>query len=101
MARRAAILDAYRNALAAAGSSGSDEPMFFDGLSGFVKGLTIEKEEYLEDGGVRIRAKTSGKSLAVAARPTREGLPEKGRAGPSPVPLNEWYRIIEGSVRFE
>lgn len=103
MARRAAVLDAYRNALASAGSSGGDEPVFYEGLSGFLKGLTIEieKEEYLEDGGVRIRAKISGKGLAVAARPTREGLPETGRGGPSPVPLNEWYRIIEGSVRFE
>jgi hypothetical protein len=101
MARRAAILDAYRNALAATGSSGSEEPMFYEGLSGFVRGLTIEKEEYLEDGGVRIRAKTSGRSLAVAVRPSRESLPEKARGGPSPVPLNEWYRIIEGSVRFE
>jgi len=101
MARRAAILDAYRNALAATGSSNSDEQTLYAGLSGFVKGLTVEREEYLEDGGVRIFAKVSGRSLVVTPRPTREGVTEKNRGGPSPVPLDEWYRIIERSVRFE
>lgn len=101
MARRAAILDAYRNALAGTGSSHNDEQTFYTGLSGFVRGLTIEREEYLEDGGVRILARVSGKRIAVMSRTPREGVAEKGRGGPSPVPLNEWYRIIERSVRFE
>lgn len=101
MARRAAIVDAYRNALTGAGSSNNDEQTFYTGLSGFVRGLTIEREEYLEDGGVRILAKVPGRSVAVTSRTTREGVSERGRGGPSPVPLNEWYRIIERSVRFE
>ena len=101
MARRAAIVDAYRNALAGAGSSNNDEQTFYTGLSGFVKGLTIVREEYLEDGGVRILAKVSGRNSAVTSRAPREGASEKGRGGPSAVPLNEWYRIIERSVRFE
>lgn len=101
MARRAAIVDAYRNALAGAGSSNNDEQTFYTGLSGFVRGLTIVREEYLEDGGVRILAKVSGRNAAVTSRAPREGVAEKGRGGPSAVPLNEWYRIIERSVRFE
>jgi len=101
MARRAAILDAYRNALAGTGSSNNDEQAFYAGLSGFVRGLTIEREEYLEDGGVRIFAKVPGRSVAVTPRATREGVTEKGLAGPSAVPLNEWYRIIERAVRFQ
>ncbi len=101
MARRAAILDAYRNALAGGGSPNGDEPTFYTGLSGFVKGLTIEHEEYLADGGVRILARVPRGSVAARSRSTREGVTERGRGGPSPVPLNEWYRIIERSVRFE
>lgn len=100
MARRAAILDAYRNALAGAGTANNDEPTFYTGLSGFVKGLTIEREEYLEDGGVRILAKVPSRSVAVTSRIARKGVTERGH-GPSPVPLNEWYKIIERSVRFE
>jgi hypothetical protein len=101
MARRAAIVDAYRNALAGTGPSNNDEQAFYTGLSGFVRGLTIEREEYLEDGGVRILAKVPGRSAAATSRTPNEVVTEKGRGGPAPVPLNEWYRIIERSVRFE
>ena len=101
MARRAAVIDAYRNALAGAGSSNNDEQTFYTGLSGFVRGLTIEREEYLEDGGVRILARVPGRNAAVTSRTPREVVTEKGLGGPSSVPLNEWYRIIERSVRFE
>ena len=101
LARRAAVIEAYRNALAGAGSSNNDDQAFYAGLSGFVRGLTIEREEYMEDGGVRILARVPGRTAAVTSRTPREAVTEKGRGGPSPVPLNEWYRIIERSVRFE
>jgi hypothetical protein len=100
MARRAAILDAYRNALSAAGTAGNDENAFYSGLSGFVKGLTIEKEEYLGDGGLRIIAKVRTGNVTASTAAPHDRKPER-RGGPSAVPLNEWYRIIEGSVRFE
>lgn len=100
MARRAAILDAYRNALSAAGAAGNDEKAFYSGLSGFVKGLTIEKEEYLGDGGLRIIAKVRTGNVTPSTTAPHDRRPER-RGGPSAVTLNEWYRIIEGSVRFE
>ena len=98
MARRAAILDAYRNVLSARGTAQADEQTFYTGLSGFVTGLAIEREEYLEDGGIRIIARVP--SSAVTPRESRRGNAGTGQ-GPSPVPLNEWYRIIERSVRFQ
>jgi len=100
MARRAAVLDAYRNALSSSGSGNSDEQAFYTGLSGFVKGMIIEKEEYLEDGGVRILAIVPGRSITVSPGTTGNGVAEKSRA-PSQVPLDEWYKIIGRSVRFE
>ncbi len=63
LARRAAVVDAYRNALAGAGASNNDEQAFYAGLSGFVRGLTIEREEYMEDGSVRILARVPGEPL--------------------------------------
>jgi hypothetical protein len=100
MARRAAILDAYRNALASPGSGNSDEQTYYTGLSGFVKGMVIEKEEYLGDGGLRILARVPARNITVSSKATR-GNPDRQNQRPSPVPLNEWYKIIERSVRFE
>jgi hypothetical protein len=100
MARRAAILDAYRNALSGTESPPNDEQLFYTGLSGFVKGMTIEREEYLEDGGVRIFARIPARSATLSPKTTKKDVAEKG-TGPSAIPLNEWYRIIERSVKFE
>lgn len=101
MARRAAVLDAYRNAMAGAGGPNADENTFYTGLSGFVKGMIVEREEYLEDGGVRLFAKVPRKNIAVSQKATRRGGAETLKGEPSPVPLEQWYRIIERSVRFE
>ncbi len=100
MAKRAAILDAYRNALSGAASGTGDEQTFYTGLSGFVKGMVIKKEEYLEDGGVRIQVAVPAGGITVSSGTTGNGIPEKGPA-PSRVPLDEWYRIIERSVTIE
>ncbi len=99
MARRAAILDAYRNALAGAGSTNNDEPTFYIGLSGFVKGLTIEREEYLKDGGIRILARVSAGNIAASSRTSAGNRKERG--GPSKVTLDEWYKIIESLVKID
>ncbi len=101
MARRAAILDAYRNALSRAGGPGADENSFYTGLSGFVKGMTIEREEYLEDGGVRITARVlKGNAALFHGTEVKTGS-ARPAAGPSSVSLEQWYKIIERSVRFE
>lgn len=100
MARRAAILDAYRNALSGTESPHGDEQVFYNGLSGFVKGMTIEREEYLEDGSVRIVVRIPARGVTVSPKTTEKGVAEKS-TGPSAVPLNEWYRIIERSVKYE
>jgi hypothetical protein len=100
MARRAAVLDAYRNALAGSGTANGDEKTYYSGLSGFVKGLVIDKEEYLEDGGVRIRGTVPAGNIAVSSGTTGKGTTEKGGT-PSQIPLDEWYKIIDRSVRFD
>lgn len=101
MARRAAILDAYRNALSRAGGPGADENSFYTGLSGFVKGMTIEREEYLEDGGVRIIARVPKGNAALFQGAKDKLGPARPAAGPSSVSLEQWYKIIERSVKFD
>ena len=67
MARRAAILDAYRNALAGADTKETGEPDFYSHLEGFVSGITIIDEEYLIDGGLRIRAQVPEKYIYASS----------------------------------
>ncbi len=98
MARRAAVLDAYRNALGRPGTAGGDEKIFYSGLSGFVKGLVIDREEYLEDGGIRIFGRIPRRNIAPVPAARSGPGPDGGK--PSAVPLNEWYKIIERSVKF-
>lgn len=104
MAKRAAILDAYRNALRVVSGEVSEtyDKTFYENLSGFVKGMKIISEDYLGDGGVRIKAIVSLKDLTIfqkdksviGAFSEKEGSPEK-------VTVEEWYRIISGVVRIE
>lgn len=100
MAKRAAIIDAYRNALLSGGGANYNEDNFYVGISGFVKDMTITEEEYLNDGGMRITIKVPLKSIAVTSG-TAYKKPQENRPGLSKVSLNEWYRIIESMVRFE
>ena len=100
MARRAAIIDAYRNALAAKGIKDYEESNFYSELQGFVKGMTIKEEEYLEDGGIRILAQVSAKDVKVSSGVTAKKPKETSR-GPLRVTLDEWYKIIKKFVRIE
>jgi hypothetical protein len=103
MAKRAAIIDAYRNALAAAGIQNYNDDTLYAGLSGFVSGLTILEEEYLEDGGIRILAQVPVENIAVSAN-IIHSAPKKSKEtwlGPLRVTLAEWYRIIKKLVRIE
>lgn len=109
MARRAALLDAYRNALKASSGEGSDpkeDKTFYENFSGFIKGMKIVSEEYLGDGGVRVKASVSLRDVSMFQKGhnKKEGsmgyLPERLN-GPEKVTVEEWYRIISGVVRFE
>ena len=57
MARRAAIVDAYRNALLSAGHKNHDEDNLYTGISGFVRDMTIMEENTLKT-GIRILARS-------------------------------------------
>lgn len=100
MARRAAIIDAYRNALASKGIKDYGENEFYSELQGFVKGMNVIEEEYLEDGGIRILAHVSAKDVRVSSGITAKKPKETGR-GPLRITLDEWYKIIKKLVRIE
>lgn len=102
MARRAAIIDAYRNALASKGIKDNGENEFYSELQGFVKGMTVIREEYLEDGGIWILAQVSAKDIKVLSGLISKKPKEKEVAGgPVRITLNEWYKIIKKLVRIE
>ena len=100
MARRAAIVDAYRNALLSAGHKNHDEDNLYTGISGFVKDMAVIEEEYLNDGGVRIIAKIPFKSIAAYSKAVTKRTAEKSQ-GPSRVSIDEWYEIIKPLVKIE
>ena len=59
MAKRAAVLDAYANAIQRSASYTQENPdtediEFYQQISGFVKGMTITSQEYLSDGSVLV-----------------------------------------------
>jgi hypothetical protein len=110
MAKRAALLDAYGRALSIQSEdrTGLYEEDFYRGLSGFIKGLRIVREEYLNDGGVEIEAAASLKDVIVYGKGEKVDF-KKERAetgparikGPSRIPIEEWYKIIEKMIRFD
>lgn len=109
MAKRAAVLDAYRRALTRQeDQAGPHEERegFYRGLSGFVKGLTITTEEYLQDGGVKIEATVPQKAISLFKKEKQAyaDIPKAGPGrvgGPSRVSIEEWYSIIAKMVKFE
>jgi len=108
MARRAAMLDAYRNALKTVSGVGEPEEdkTFYEDFSGFMKGVRIISEEYLGDGGVRVKASISPGDVSLLrkgeypARTVRKDLAQR-HGGPEKVTVEEWYKIISGIVKFE
>lgn len=100
MAKRAAIMAAYKNTLAATGSREYEDDALYSGLSGFVKDFKVIKEEYLKDGGVKILISVPVKSIRV---PSKTAYTKSTAAilGPLSVTLDEWYKIIRDLVRIE
>lgn len=104
MAKRAATIDAYRNALVKAGITEYNEEGFYSGISGFVSGMTVVNEEYLKDGGVRLTALVQLKDVTVTsatASAFKKPREIEKNTGPSAVELNEWYKLIEKIVIIE
>lgn len=104
MARRAAVLDAYRNAVRGREEDreGFPEQDAYEGFSAFVRGITLVDEALLADGGVQVTVKVSSGDLRGRA-PSLKGQGRKPEAytGPRRVSEKEWYGIIERLVRFE
>lgn len=101
MAKRAAVVNAYRNALSANTTSGNGSDITYQELSGFVSGLTIVEEEYLKDGGIRITAKVPKKNIVVSSGRTADVRETQRSGGPESVTVDEWYRIIDKLVRID
>ncbi len=107
LAKRAAVLDAYRNAVRERGDGGRVPDVAFDErFVAFVRGMTILREEYLADGGVRIEAVVPAEGVLPLGPKQRAAPSDKrrgpaARPGPQAVTLEEWYRLIEGMVAFE
>lgn len=102
MARRAAIIDVYRNALRGSGEiNNTDDETFYENISGFVKGMNIINEEYLSNGGVRIKASVLLTNKAKHIKEGSRGYFSEKQINLNKVTIEEWNRIISGMVRFE
>jgi hypothetical protein len=105
MAKRAAILDGYRNALKKDLKTQDDEGKdYYLNLSGFVRGSEVIKEEYLSDGSVRVTLRVFSKDLIKVAKEVKKEPPlEKGRVESEKtqsISIEEWYKVIQGMVRY-
>jgi len=108
MARRAAVLDAYRNAIRGREEDreGIPERDAYEGFSAFVRGITLVDEALLADGGVQVTVRVPSGNFPPPGRGDApsvklpSGKPE-AYAGPRRVSEKEWYGIIERMVRFE
>lgn len=107
MARRAALLDAYRNALQREKDSDPASERFFHNVAGFLRNVRIVDEAYLDDGAVLMTvAVKNGRDASFRPRtaaPNDALSPAAPRqvSGPAQVSLDEWMKIIARLVRFD
>jgi hypothetical protein len=109
MARRAAVLDAYRNAVPGREEDVETLPErdAYEGFSVFVRGVVLVEEALLADGGVQVTVRvTRGAFSPVEAKTGDVRMMGKDRhrevyTGPIRVSEEEWNRIIEPMVRFD
>jgi hypothetical protein len=109
MARRAAVLDAYRNAARGREEDGETLPErdAYEGFSAFVRGIILADEVLLSDGGVQVTMRVArGGFSPLGAKDVDAQMMGTDRkpevyTGPIRVSEEEWYRIIEQMVRFD
>jgi hypothetical protein len=108
MARRAAVLDAYRNTVRTREEDREaiTEWDLYEGFPAFVRGIILMDEALLADGGVQVTVKVPSGNLLLSDR--KDAVAAKGPerksehyTGPIRVNEEEWYRIIEQMVRFD
>ncbi|PTN38674.1 hypothetical protein [Desulfonatronum sp. SC1] len=106
MARRAALLDAYRNALNTESEAAPESDRYFQNVAGFLRDVRIVDEAYLDDGAVlmtvavkKVRSLSSG--FATATKPGLNSAAPRVVPGPSSISLDEWMKIISRLVRFD
>ncbi len=111
MAKRAAIINAYANAVQESDfqlqdNHDIDGAVFYQQISGFIKGMSVTKQQYLADGSVQVELRGDLADVELISKKmtfTEDSItitPTKTISGPKSVTLNEWQKLIENMVRF-
>ncbi len=108
LARRAAILDAYRNALGVADNGREyDDLAFYSHISGFIQGARVIKEEFLEDGGVMVTLEIEetelvemAKKITVVVKEKKQG-PSGAVGKPARISISDWQKIVDRFVTYD
>lgn len=107
MARRAALLDAYRNALNMENEAEPESERYFQNVAGFLRNVRVVDEAYLDDGAVMLTVAVKNmKTLssappAIISGPGLSAATPRRVSGPTPISLDEWMKIIARLVRFD
>jgi hypothetical protein len=98
MAKRAAILDAYRNALNLKYEQ-MDDIDFYAGLTGFIQGAKIVDVKPLSDGGVEVTIDVELEDVVAVKKSFSSNRPS-AEGKPSEVSIQQWQNIISRYVKF-
>ena len=105
LARRAAVLNAYAHALQkkSTATAPAADPVFYNDLSGFIRGMTVIRQHFLADGGVEVVMRGETDNIEIQTRGAARQ--DKGVAGAAErkkvsdlISQEEWFQVIEGKV---